>query len=123
MKRTLVTRAQTTAERSPIGVRSAVLVGAWLALTLLFMFGGVVLLGAVSTALGRAPTIVAALIPTVGIFGVYGVSPTLARVVVVAAVERLEANVGADIDPEPDGWRSSSSETDERVCCQTPCCS
>lgn len=123
MRRAFATRARTVVECVPTNVRSTIVVGAWLALTLLFTFGGVVLFANVSTALGHSQTLASTLLPVVGVLGAYGVSPTLARVVVAATVGRFEATVERDVDPKPDGRQPSPSATDERICCRTPCCS
>lgn len=123
MKRTFATWVRTVVGVVPSRVGTAVLVGAWLALTILFTLVGSALVLTGVTALGQPLGLVPFLGAFVGIFTAPAISLTLSRVVVAAAVERYEAVV-RDVDPEPDSERFGSRETTERDDCQTPlaCC-
>lgn len=84
---------RSVAEALPPGVRPAVVVGGWLALTVLFLVGGAALVGTAVTAAGRVPAGLAGPVAVVGTVGVAGLSPTLARVIVAGTVARLRTTV------------------------------
>lgn len=123
MKRTDATRVRPIRESLPSGTLRILSVGAWLALTVLFTFGGVVLVGTVVTALGRGRGVLSAVIAIVGGAGAYGVSPTLARLVISSALERVGGASGREHGAAPTGRRFRASETSEQVRCRTRCCS
>ena len=124
MRHVFATRVRTIPESLPTGVRPAILIGAWLALTILFLFASVVLVSTVGAALGQSLPLVATLLALVGILGASGVAPTLAQVTVIAAVERLEAAFDRDADETPDSGPFSLYEMEERDDCQPAhgCC-
>ena len=124
MRHAFVSRVRTIPESLPTGVRPTILIGAWLALTVLFLFASVVLVSTVVAALGQSLPVVATLIALVGIIGASGVAPTLAQVTVIAAVERFEAAFDRDADEVPDSGPFSLSEMEERDDCQPShgCC-
>jgi hypothetical protein len=123
MKRTFAAWVRTATGFVPFRVGTAVLIGAWLALTILFTLVGSALVLTVATALGQPLGLVALLGTVIGIFGAPAVSLTLSRVVVAGAVQRYEAVV-RDVGQEPDSERFDSQGTSDRAHCQTSlaCC-
>ena len=112
-----VTWRRTVVGVVPSGVRSAVLVGTWLALTALFLVGGVVLVGTAMTAAGRVPGPIAGPLAVVGTAGIAGLSPTLARVTLAAAVDRFRRAADRADDALLAGRGSGSRDP-----CRTTCC-
>lgn len=135
MKTALSAWMRTVAGAVPFRVGTALLVGAWLALTMLFTIVGNVLVLSVTTALGQLGPVSLVLV-VFGVFGTPALSMVLAQNVVAAAVERLELVVrdgNATPDSRGAGSRevhssgSGSSESDpceatDRVHCRTRCC-
>lgn len=105
----------------PTGVRSIAVVGTWLALTNLFLFASIVLLGTAISTVESLP-VVSSLLALIGVLGACGVSPTLAWVVVSKAVERFEATLQRVSDCESDV--PSPCDTGGRAYCRTSreCC-
>ena len=123
MIRTFAPGVWTIARSWSAGARSALLIGAWLLLTFLFVFVGVVLIGTIVTALDQSNGPVSILV-VVGVLGTSGVSPTLAKAVIVRAVERFEAVFDRSDDAEPDGRLLSLYDLKGRVYCRVSgeCC-
>lgn len=96
MRRAVATRVRRIPDRMPGGVRPAILVGAWLALTGLFVFGSVVLVGTVVAALGETLPVVATLVALVGVLGASGAAPVVSQAVVAAAADRFDAAFDRD---------------------------
>jgi|GEM_PF-6435485 len=110
---------RTVAESTPTRVRSALGVGAWLALTGLFAFGGVVLVGSATT-VAAGPGTVSALATLGGFVAASAAAPTLARAVVVRTAERVEAAFDDGIDDAAASRRNGSYGADRDVR-PTPC--
>jgi uncharacterized RDD family membrane protein YckC len=122
MNRTVAAWLRAIAAFIPSGVGTALSVGAWLALTALFtLVGNAVILGVV-TAMGQSLGLALVLLTVVAVFGIPAVSLSLARVVVAAAIQRVEAAIVASGDTVPAGDGLESCESNERVACQTACC-
>lgn len=127
--RVLAFRVHALAEQVPSGLRSAILLGAWVALASLIASGGAVLVAALVTA-GRSRSIVVTTTAVLGVFGSLAVSPTLARAVVVAAVGPFEADPARDVDAEPERyvdaeperWQPDARPANASADCRTPCC-
>jgi hypothetical protein len=124
MRRPLASRTRTVAEGVPSGALSAILVGAWLALTVAFTVVGVSLVATVVTALGQPQGVVTFLVTVAGALGACAVAPTLAKGVVGEGVERVVAFLDRDDDAKPDDWRLGPDEMHGQERCPTPsgCC-
>lgn len=115
------------AARAPVDAASAVrragqvvAVAAWLALTVLFTFGGVALTGTLVTTVWRTPGTVAGVVTLLGSLAGAAVAPTLARSVVLSAAKRVEAvrDRSPAVDP---GRRWIDSYGEDRDRRRTPC--
>ena len=125
MRRPFVGRLRAAVESLPSAAFTAVLLGAWLALTVLFTVVGVSLVGTVATALGNPQGVGTFLVTLAGAVGACAVAPILARTVVAEAVERVVRYAETDGDLalagtlpslcEMKGWDSCRSR--RRHCC------
>lgn len=113
--------------RTPVDASSAVrragraiAVAAWLALTVLFTFGGVALTGTLVTAVWRSPGTIPGVVTLLGSLAGVAVAPTLARSVVLSAAKRVETirNRSAAVEP---GRRWIGSYGEDRDRRRTPC--
>lgn len=113
-----------TAAGSRTGAFSAVLAGAWLALTVLFTVVGVSLVGTAAATLGQPQGVLTFLVTLAGALGACAVAPTLAQGVVVASLERVAAAFDRDDDRKPTRSLLGRDEMQRQERCQTPasCC-
>jgi hypothetical protein len=118
----LAARGRSVAEWLSFGARRATLMGAWLALTILFLLVGVSILGTGLSAMGYSEGPAYFLVSTFGVLVAVGVSETLARGIVVAGEERLDGALARDVDPLPDRSRDGLCRTNDRRSCRTGCC-
>jgi hypothetical protein len=121
MRREFARRMRTLADRVPSRVGSALLIGAWVALSATFAFVGNVVVLRVVTAMGPSLEVASLLVTVFGIFSTPAISLVLARRVVAGAVVRFDYLVrrhGADADR----FDLVRCETDDRGRCRTATC-
>lgn len=101
------------------GVRLALLAGTWLALTLLFIVGGLHLVVTGTAAMGQSPALILALF--VGVLGVYSLAPTLAKAVLVIALEQADALFDRTATVWA-RWQPNASKATDSNHCSECCC-
>ena len=123
MRRAFATWARVVARSVPFRVGTAIVVGAWLALTALLTVVGNGVLLTVVTSVGHSPGPALVLVTVFGVFATPAASLVLAQRIVAATVQRIEtAAVVRRDDSTSGGERLVSCETTERGRCRTSHC-